>query len=143
MGSLVAGTYVFNLHVVDNVGDVSDDQVQVIVNTAPNIAPVAVAGANLTIQLPVDSVMLNGLATDDIAVTSIAWTKVSGPASYSIITPTNDTTKIKNLTEGTYVFRITVSDGSLTDIDDVTVIVQAAIIPPGTKKVWIWSRKFQ
>jgi hypothetical protein len=142
MGSLVAGTYVFNLHVVDNVGDVSDDQVQVIVNTAPNIAPVAQAGANLTIQLPVDSVLLNGLATDDIAVTSISWSEVSGPASYSIITPTNDTTKVKNLTEGTYVFRITVSDGSLTDTDDVTVIVLAAVIPPGTKKVWVWGRKF-
>ena len=130
---LNAGTYVFRLTVTDNNGATDTDDVQVIVNpsTAPsptNQAPVANAGADLTITLPVNSVTLNGTATDaDGSIASYAWTKLSGPAGGNVQTPAAASTRITAMVAGTYVFRLRVTDNSgAQDTDDVTVIVNPA-----------------
>lgn len=141
VSGLIAGTYTFNMLVTDDDGDTQSDNVIITVNAAPNLAPVANAGPNLTTTLPTDSVTINGLATDDVAVSSITWTQISGPSAATIVSATNDTTKIKDLVAGVYTFRITVSDGSLTNTDDVTVTVNAAPPPPGQRRKWVWSRK--
>jgi len=46
-----------------------------------NKPPIANAGADQTITLPIDSVMLDGSASTDLDnnITSYAWTKISGP----------------------------------------------------------------
>ncbi len=127
-----AGTYVYELKVVDNRGSWSTDQVTVNVTTGTvtaNKAPVANAGADKSITLPTSSTTLSGSATDaDGSIASYAWTKISGPAGGSFSSTTSASTTVSSLTTaGTYVFRLTVKDNAgATDYDDVSVIVNAA-----------------
>lgn len=129
--NLVAGTYVMKLKVTDNKGATAEDQVTVTVKPAPvipNIAPVAKAGSDLTITLPVNSVTLNGSSSsdEDGNITKYAWTKVSGPAA-TLENAGSASANANNLVQGTYVFRLTVTDNDgATDLDDVTVTVKSA-----------------
>jgi parallel beta-helix repeat protein len=135
INNLVAGTYTFQLQVTDNLGATDVDQMTVIVNPAPNIPPQADAGTNKSITLPTNSVTQVGSGSDaDGSIASYAWTKISGPSTFTIVSPTSATTAINNLIAGTYVFRLTVTDNqSATGSDDVTILVNAAPnIPPVT-----------
>lgn len=130
--NLIQGTYQFQLKVTDNNGATGTDTVSVIVNAAVNQPPVAHAGADQTITLPVNTVTLNGNATDpDGIIASYQWTKISGPASYTITSPSAATTSVSLLEQGVYVFRFTVTDNNgATATDDVQVTVNAALPPP-------------
>lgn len=124
---LSVGTYVFQLRATDNDGAFSTDQVTVTIQ-ASNVAPTAYAGSDKNISLPVNSVALNGsLSSDpDGTISSYAWSKVSG-GSATFNQPNNDVCNVINLTEGVYVFRLTVTDNSgATATDDVQVTVEAA-----------------
>ncbi len=129
VSSLVAGTYIFTLTVTDNLGATGTAQVKVIVNPAPNQPPVANAGSNQTITLPVNSTTLDGSASKDPdgVIVSFKWTMVSGPSQATISTSTSVTTIVSNLVQGTYVFKLTVTDnGGATGSDSVTVTVNPA-----------------
>ncbi|HYC29653.1 MAG TPA: PKD domain-containing protein, partial [Chitinophagaceae bacterium] len=135
LNNLVQGTYVFRLTVTDDDGASASDDITVTVNaaTAPaNQAPHANAGTDITITLPTNSTALNGTATDaDGSIASFAWTKVSGPNTFALVSPASASTVINNLVQGTYVFRLTVTDNNgATDTDDITVTVNAAPPPP-------------
>lgn len=138
--ALQAGTYVYNLRVRDAAGLFDDDDVQVIVSPAANGAPVASAGGNQTLTLPTNSTTLNGSAsTDDVAITTYAWTKISGPTNYTLATPTAASTLASNLEAGTYTFRLTVTDGAgLTDTDDVSVTVNGTFSGSKWWQFWRW-----
>jgi len=90
-----------------------------------NVPPVANAGTDRTIPMSWNYFpTLNGtLSTDsDGWIAAFKWTKVSGPTSYVIQSPNSAQTKVTNLTAGTYVFRVTVTDNKgATDTDDVTI----------------------
>ncbi len=58
----VPGTYTFELIVTDNGGLTDKDTVTVTVHPQPNRAPMAHAGSDITITLPVNSTVLNGTA---------------------------------------------------------------------------------
>jgi len=92
--------------------------------------PVAVAGSDKNIFLPTDSALLdavNSYDPDGIALHKWSWTKILGPASVTISTPSAAQTVIKNLVVGTYLFELKVIDVSgLTDTDTVQVKVNAA-----------------
>ena len=130
---LVAGVYSFELRVTDNNGATDTDTIQVTVNVAGNIAPTANAGANQSITLPTNSVILSGSGTDvDGTITAYAWTKISGPAAGTITNPTTAATSVTALTAGVYRFELTVTDnnGAIdTDTMQVTVNVAGNITP--------------
>ena len=130
---LIKGTYQFQLQVVDNQGATGTSTMQVQVNPAPNIPPVASAGPNQTITLPLDSVVLAGSGSDqDGNVVSFLWTKISGPAAYSIRNPGSAATVITGLVPGIYQFQLKVTDNNgAIGISIVQVTVNPApVIPP-------------
>jgi Secretion system C-terminal sorting domain/Bacterial Ig domain/Right handed beta helix region len=124
---LIAGTYVFRLTVTDNLGATGFDDITVIVNTPPT----ANAGADQTITLPTSSVTLSGSGSDpDGTIASYAWTRISGPNTPTIVSPSSASTNVTGLIAGTYVFRLTVTDNrGATGFDEVTVTVNATSVP--------------
>jgi hypothetical protein len=132
------GVYVFRLQVTDDKGAIHTDDVTVTVSktgapTTQNQPPVARGGDDIAIRLPVSKVVLDGSASSDADgfIASYRWSKVSGPAKYSIVRSDNAVTEINSLTEGVYTFRLTVTDDKgLAHTDDVTVTVLAASQEP-------------
>ncbi len=130
---LAQGVYVFRLTVTDNLGATAFDDIQITVSSATNIPPIANAGADQTITLPVNTVSLSGSGADaDGTVTTYAWTKVSGPAAGTITNAAAAATSVTALAQGVYVFRLTVTDNlGATAFDDIQITVNpAANIPP-------------
>ncbi|MGV3558721.1 PKD domain-containing protein [Larkinella arboricola] len=99
-----------------------------LVNQA-NQPPVARAGADQTVTLPTNSVVLNGSTSSDPegGALSYLWTQRSGPNTANLSSPTSVSLTASNLAAGTYVFRLTVYDGvGAMAYDDVTVRVAPA-----------------
>src|SRR5687768_4110888 len=90
-----------------------------------NQAPAANAGNNIILTLPANSTTLTGSGTDgDGTIASYAWSRVSGTATFTLGSANAETTTLNNLVQGTYVFRLTVTDNDgATDTDDMTVTV--------------------
>lgn len=92
-----------------------------------NQPPIADAGSNITITLPTSSVTLNGSGShdNDGTITTYAWTKISGGAA-TVTSPSAASTTVTGLVQGTYQFKLTVTDNnSATGADTVQVIVNA------------------
>lgn len=127
ISGLVAGSYTFTLTVKDNSGASDSDDVIVTVKSATtttNAAPIANAGSDRLIALPMSSATISGSGRDsDGTVSSYSWTKISG-GSVSINENTSPSLKLSSLIGGSYVFRLTVKDNDgATNVDDVTIIV--------------------
>ena len=98
--------------------------------TKNNKPPIAVAGPDQVITLPADSVLLDGKQSSDAdgIISSYLWTKISGPASFNIIKPTDSITKVKTLVAGIYQFELKVTDnGGLSAKDTMKVIADAVL----------------
>nr|WP_233566685.1 DUF5695 domain-containing protein [Cohnella endophytica] len=97
-----------------------------------NTAPVVSAGTNATFTLPAN-VVLAGTATDDglpNGTLTTTWSLQSGPgtATFANASALNTTATVS--TAGTYVFKLTASDGSLSSSSTVTHTVNAALPVP-------------
>ncbi len=126
--NLAVGAYLFELKVTDNGGLSATDTMKVIVNdpAQPNRPPVANAGPDQTIVLPVNFVTLDGSgSTDpDNNIASYTWTKISGPSSFNISNANAVQTQVTNLVQGVYQFELKVTDaGSLAANDTMTISV--------------------
>ena len=91
-----------------------------------NYPPLANAGSDLQLTLPVSSVNLNGGASTDPegATLSFSWTKLSGPSSFSITNSNTATPTINNLVAGVYTVQLQVTDADgYTATDNVSIIV--------------------
>jgi len=93
----------------------------------PNNAPVVDAGENISLMIP-DKAKLKGKATDDGRpnnTISTTWSKVSGNGEVVF----GDINKLETDADfsesGTYVLRLTASDGAKTSSDNITVTVDA------------------
>ena len=98
--------------------------------TPANKEPIALAGDDQTITLPVNSITLNGNATDeDGTVAAYSWTQLSGPAS-TIGNGTSKVCSVSGLAAGSYTYQLSVTDDKgAKDVDEVSVIVKAAPSP--------------
>lgn len=97
--------------------------------------------AQSTINTTASSVTLNGVSNGFYK--TVAWTKQSGGAA-TITSPSSDTTTVTGLSEGTYVFRMTVTNTntSQTATHNVTVNVTTPVWPGyilRTKKAAGWK----
>ncbi len=137
INSLVQGSYTFELKVTDNDGDTGRDTVTVNVLPAPNTPPVAHAGNNQTITLPLSIVSLAGTGTDaDGTITSYQWTKISGPSTYVLVSPASANSSLISLVQGVYGFQLRVTDNNgATGLDTTFVTVLAALLPGNTPPV--------
>ena len=102
-----------------------------------NTPPVASAGTDQTITLPTAAAQLSGSGSDaDGSITSYTWSKISGPAQFTMSTTSAARTSLTNLAQGSYTFRLTVTDNQgATASDDINIVVNAAtVVPPTTAK---------
>lgn len=135
VSGLIQGTYSFRLTVADNNGAMASDLVQVTVNAAPppgNLLPQVNAGPDQSVQLPVNSITLSGTATDDDGtISSVSWSRVSGPTGFTIQSPSSLQTQVTGLVAGTYLFRLAATDNSGgIGADTLIVLVLPANPPP-------------
>lgn len=112
-----------------------------------NTAPVAKAGPDQTIYLPVDSVQLDGSGSydPDGVLTEWRWTMVSGPSSVDISDAYKVKTGVKRLTAGIYQFELRVKDsGSLYGRDTLLVTVLTSTTntyPPTQEAICVTGRR--
>lgn len=122
---LSTGTSTFRCTVTDNSGGTAYDELTI--TRVANTSPTSNAGSDQSISLPTTSVTLSGSGTDSETSVTYAWTRISGPNTPTIVSSTSASTSVTGLTVGTYVFRLTVTDGgSLTATDDVSIVVGPA-----------------
>ena len=126
--NLIVGSYLFELKVTDNGGLSATDTMRVLVDAlaTPNHPPIANAGTDQTITLPINMVTLDGSASTDPDnnITSYVWTKMSGPASSNIANANIVQTQTTNLVEGIYKFELKVTDaGGLFSKDSMQVTI--------------------
>jgi CubicO group peptidase (beta-lactamase class C family) len=96
-----------------------------------NVAPTVQAGADQSIELPSATAQLTGSATDDSSTSTLtySWTATSGPSGVTFGTANAAATSVTFPSAGTYVLTLSVSDGSLSGTDTVSVTVNAATYP--------------
>jgi len=101
-----------------------------------NTPPTVNAGLDKSMILPVSSVQLSATASDpDGTIASYSWTKTAGPAQFSLSSTSVAAPTLSNLVQGTYTFRLTVTDNQgATATDDINVVVNPAPTA-GTKYV--------
>jgi hypothetical protein len=91
-------------------------------------APVADAGVDQVIQLPTNSVNLDGSASFDLdgVISTYLWEQTTALPGV-ITTPNNVTTSVTGLATGNYIFKLTVTDNdALVDTDSMVVQVDTA-----------------
>jgi CubicO group peptidase (beta-lactamase class C family) len=124
-----AGTYELTLTVSDG-EDSATDAVQITVTEEPVAGqPVVQAGEDQTIELPVNSVTLDGSATDDSgAELTYSWTAEPADGVTFADAAAASTTATFDA-EGTYVLTLSASNESATGSDSVQIVVDPAVYP--------------
>ena len=84
-----------------------------IIPSPPNLPPVVLTGAAQTMTLPSNNTVLDGSRSydPDGSISSYAWALVSGTGG-TIATPSAAFTKVSGLTQGTYIYQLTVTDNN-------------------------------
>ncbi|XP_068142854.1 LOW QUALITY PROTEIN: dyslexia-associated protein KIAA0319 [Drosophila tropicalis] len=126
--SLTLGLYEFELTVMDENNNTASDSTWVKIVQERNAAPVANAGGDHSITLPMTAIYLNGSQSwDDLAVVKYQWTREDNSLAAGVIVGNTDKEAImilSNLVQGRYVFKLTVSDDQgLTSSDTVSINV--------------------
>lgn len=99
--------------------------------TVANVAPVANAGTDNVITLPTSSFVLQGSGTDsDGTIASYLWEQLIGPNTATLSSSAEASPTVTNYIEGTYQFRLTVTDNSgATHQDTVQITINPAPNP--------------
>lgn len=141
-GLNVAGFYTFKRKATNDSGLSDSANVTVTVNAAPppaNVPPVVTPFEPVIITAPKDTVHLAGTATDsDGSIVSYLYALVSGPNTPTITPNNNQNTVIGNLTPGTYILSLTVTDNNgATGSATVQITVMPATSAPNAARVRI------
>ncbi|MEK7949975.1 CBM96 family carbohydrate-binding protein [Luteolibacter soli] len=128
-----AGSYTLRLTATDGALTSSDDVI-VTVNPQPpaNQAPAISAGPDRTATLSGGQAVLaiDASAGDDGQPSgsslTVAWSRVSGPATVTFSSPSSADTNATFTAAGTYVLRLSGSDGTLSSTDDTTVVISSS-----------------
>uniref|UniRef100_A0A4W3ISM2 KIAA0319 like n=1 Tax=Callorhinchus milii TaxID=7868 RepID=A0A4W3ISM2_CALMI len=126
LSTMKEGDYIFQLTVMDSAGQQDTAEVMVIVQPENNKPPVADAGPDKELTLPVDSTTLDGgKSTDDQKIVSYLWEQASGPDGAKIENADSAVATVTGLRVGSYVFILTVKDDrNLQSHHPVSVIVR-------------------
>ncbi|XP_030202836.1 dyslexia-associated protein KIAA0319-like protein isoform X1 [Gadus morhua] len=126
LSAMQEGDYTFKLKVSDSSGQQDVALVTVIVQPENNKAPVAAAGPEKELTLPVDRTVLDGSkSSDDQKITTFHWKQSSGPDGVKIENAEGAIATVTGLQVGTYGFTLTVTDDrDLQSSDTVSVIVR-------------------
>jgi len=91
----------------------------------PYSQPVANAGEDVIVKLPDNTAMLNGSASVDPGGNDLtySWEQVYGPNMLVFSDQSSEKPQVSSLEEGVYKVRLTVSNGSYSDDDDLKLIV--------------------
>jgi RHS repeat-associated protein len=127
-----SGTY--KLQLTAKQGALSASSQVTITTVSGNQVPVVNAGANQQIQLPTNTVTLNGSASDDGlpvgSALSYVWSLVAGPGTVAFANANSPTTTASFTTLGVYTLRLTVSDSQLSGSSDVRITQLPQNNPP-------------
>jgi N-acetylneuraminic acid mutarotase len=129
---MIAGVYDLELKVTDNEGLSSADtmQIRVSISSQINQPPVAKAGADITYTQPINSVSIDGSQSydPDGTIVSYVWKQIAGANQTNITDPMKANSKVYDVTGGTYLFELTVTDNAGLSSSD-TVQVSATLNP--------------
>ncbi|KAG7470014.1 hypothetical protein MATL_G00134730 [Megalops atlanticus] len=128
LSELEAGNYTFRLTVIDS-GGLTDSALAMVRVTKPvDLPPVANAGPNQTVTLPLDHLTLSsGESSDDHGITSYLWTLCPSSRNKEVTMQGVRTPllQLSALQEGEYTFQLTVTDtAGQRSSATVTVVVQ-------------------
>jgi len=121
-----SGRLSFKLTATDNVGNVTSDTIDVVINAAPT----ANAGADRTVSANIQIVLDGTSSTDsDGLISKYTWTQISG----TTVTLSNDTTTASSFVapvfSSTLSFTLTIMDtGGLVASDTVTIVVLGLLV---------------
>ncbi|XP_023200816.1 dyslexia-associated protein KIAA0319-like protein homolog isoform X1 [Xiphophorus maculatus] len=142
LSAMQEGDYTFQLTVTDSAGQQDTSKVTVIVQPGQNRLknnqpPVADAGPEKELTLPVDETTLDGTESkDDQKIASYLWTKTSGPDGVKINNADKAVATVTGLEVGEYHFTLTVTDDrKLESSDTVKVIVREEKDQPPVARV--------
>ncbi|KAL6099503.1 kiaa0319l [Pungitius sinensis] len=132
LSAMEEGDYTLQLTVTDSAGQQETAQVTVIVQPENNKPPVADAGPEKELTLPVDRTTLDGSKSrDDQKIATFHWKQTKGPADVKIENADGAVATVTGLEVGTYEFTLTVTDErKLESSDVVTVIVREELDQP-------------
>lgn len=137
LSALQEGDYTFQLTVTDTAGQQDTAQVTVIVQPENNKPPVADAGPEKELTLPVDRTTLDGSkSSDDQKIATYHWIQMKGPDGVKIENADSAVATVTGLQVGSYEFSLTVTDErKLQRSDTVTVIVREELDQPPLARV--------
>lgn len=132
LSAMQEGDYTFQLTVMDSAGQQDTAQVTVIVQPENNKAPVADAGPEKELTLPVDRTTLDGSkSSDDQKIATYHWKQTKGPDGVKIENADSAVATVTGLQVGRYEFTLTVTDErKLQSSDTVVVIVREELDQP-------------
>ncbi len=124
VSKMAAGMYLFSLAVSNGTGQKDSTTATVAVNQAAATGPVAVIVNPGTVTT--SSVTLDASGSYTVpgrTITSWLWNYMSGPKNAIIVSPTQSITNVTNLTNGTYTYRVKVTDKGGSNSQTVTFTV--------------------
>lgn len=133
LDSLIAGNYTFKLTVEDSDHVTNFTMANITVLKLTDYPPSAIAGQDIIVYLPQNTITLNGnLSTDDRGIASWVWTKSPSDQNKAVDMQNTRTPylQLSNLEEGMYTFVLKVTDDSE---QSSTAEVHVFVKPPTNK----------